>query len=198
MYVSIGQAAMMLGVAIATLRNWEKSGKFLPSHRTLGGHRRYGVNEVRTLLDPHSQDELPDKKTFTYSRVSSSDQKQDLMRQKQRLSQYCKTHFGENPIELSDIGSGLNCKKPGLRKLVQAICLGQVSRLVLVNSDRLLRFGTQLVFQLCEFHAAEVVILDEEVEKPFEKELVEDVITLMSVFTARLYGKRSHKNRKAA
>ena len=69
--------------------------------------------------------------------------------------------------------------------------------MVLTHKDRLLRFGSPLLFKLCEFYNCEVVILEKQLNKSFEHELVADVIEIMTVFTAKMYGKRSHRNRKA-
>ena len=76
------------------------------------------------------------------------------------------------------------------------IALGQVSTLVLMHKDRLLRFGADIAFKLCKFNQTQVVILEDKVEACAENKLVADVIELMTVFSARLYGARSHKNRK--
>ena len=97
---------------------------------------------------------------------------------------------------LEDLGSGLNYQKKGLRKLIQRICLGEVGRLVITHKDRLLRFGSELVFSLCEQFQTEVVILNSSGELSFEEELAQDVLEIITVFSARLYGARSHKNKK--
>ena len=72
----------------------------------------------------------------------------------------------------------------------------EVSELHLSHKDRLLRFGHELVFQLCKWSGANVIIHKEEEEVTFEQALCKDVLTLMTVFSARLYGRRSHQNRK--
>ena len=97
---------------------------------------------------------------------------------------------------ISDLGSGLNCRKPGLRKLLEAIWSGEIASLTLTHADRLLRFGKELVFHWCRQFNVTVRILEEAQAEAFEAELVKDVITLMTVFSARLYGKRSWKNRR--
>lgn len=96
---------------------------------------------------------------------------------------------------IRDLGSGLNYHKRGLRELIRRICSGQVGRLVITHKDRLLRFGSELVFSLCEHFGAEVVIVDASEEMSFEEELVQDVLEIITVFSARLYGSRSRKNR---
>ena len=91
----------------------------------------------------------------------------------------------------------MNYNKRGLQHLIKRICSGQIGRLVLTHKDRLLRFGSELVFSLCEAYSIEVVIINQS-EQPlsFEEELAQDVLEIITVFSARLYGSRSHKNRK--
>lgn len=198
MHLSIGQAADVIGVTVGTLRRWECSGKFLPCFRTCGGHRRYSLSriheEIFKVSDPSNH--LVKEKTVGYARVSSHDQKLDLKRQEKRLRNYCDKHDWEYEI-ISDLGSGLNFKKRGLNKLLQLICLKQINRLVLTHQDRLLRFGSPLLFKVCEYFDVEVIILEKIKEEDFEKALVSDVIEIMTVFTAKMYGRRSHMNKKA-
>ena len=61
---------------------------------------------------------------------------------------------------LQDLGSGLNHHKKGLRLLIRRICSGEVGRLVLTHKDRLLRFGSELVFSLCEHFGTKVIIVN--------------------------------------
>ena len=97
---------------------------------------------------------------------------------------------------IQDLGSGLNFQKRGLKKLIQNICSGKMDRLVLTHKDRLLRFGSELVFSLCEQFGIEVVIMNRSEESSFEDDLVQDVLEIITVFSARLYGARSRKNQK--
>jgi predicted site-specific integrase-resolvase len=136
-----------------------------------------------------------EKYALAYARVSSHDQRKDLDTQKAKLENYCSLHFPSFEI-LSDLGSGLNYRKPGLKKLLRLIFQRQISHLVLNHKDRLLRFGSDLVFELCRHFQVTVVVLEERPEQTFEMELAADVIELMTVFSSRLYGKRSHQNRK--
>ena len=76
------------------------------------------------------------------------------------------------------------------------ICNKELSRLVLTHKDRLLRFGSQLLFKLCKHFGAEIEILDKSTNDDFESTLVADVIEVMTVFTARMHGKKSHKNKR--
>jgi putative resolvase len=185
--ISINEAADLLGVTAKTLRLWEKEGK-IKSIRTEGGHRRYLVAD---LIGTKTEKSL----TVAYARVSSHDQKEDLKRQEIVLESYCASH-GYNFEVISDLGSGLNYKKKGLIKLIKLLCSHQVDRLVITHKDRLLRFGSELIFALCEIFSCEVVIINRSEDSTFEEDLAHDVLEIITVFSARLYGSRSHKNKK--
>jgi predicted site-specific integrase-resolvase len=132
---------------------------------------------------------------LAYARVSSSDQLSDLETQKKKLASFCEKRFTRFEL-ISDLGSGLNYKKPGLNKLMSRIFRREVSHLVLNHKDRLLRFGSEIIFSLCKHFGVEVIILEEPMQSSFEQELASDVIELMTVFYSKLYGRRSHQNRK--
>jgi Resolvase, N terminal domain len=97
---------------------------------------------------------------------------------------------------IADLGSGVNYHKKGLKRLLEAIIEGSVGRLVITHKDRLLRFGAELVFAICEAKRVEVVILNQGVDTTFEEDLAKDVLEIIAVFSARLYGARSRKNQK--
>ena len=194
-HVSVGQASENLGVAVSTLRRWEVEGRLRPAFRTCGGHRRYSLLTLNQICGKSSPEQ---RKVVAYARVSSHDQKADLERQKQRLEQHCQEAGYANLEILTDLGSGLNYQKKSFRKLLKMIALGQVSTLVLMHKDRLLRFGADIIFELCKLNQTEVVILEENQAASIENRLVSDVIELMTVFSARLYGASSHKSRKLA
>jgi predicted site-specific integrase-resolvase len=135
------------------------------------------------------------KLTLAYARVSSHDQKEDLQRQKKMLEMFCSANGWQYEV-ISDLGSGMNYHKKGLKRLLEAILEGQVGRLVLTHKDRLLRFGAELVFSICEAKNVEVLIMNRGENTTFEEDLAKDVLEIITVFSARLYGSRSHKNKK--
>jgi putative resolvase len=184
--ISIGQAAKLEGVTVETLREWEKSGK-LTSTRTEGGHRRYDIDQ---FLCPESRLTIP------YGRVSSHDQKSDLDRQMNVLMAHCTAQKWENVQPIKDLGSGLNYKKKGLQRLICLILDDRVERLIITHKDRLLRFGSELIFTLCEQMGTQVIILNPREDATFEEDLATDVLEIITVFSARLYGSRSRKNLK--
>ncbi len=192
MLVSIKEAARELGVWPETLRRWEAEGKIEPPMRTPGGRRRYDLAKLRGLA-PHKAPSA--RQTLLYARVSSHDQKEDLVRQVALLESFSAANGWTYEV-LQDLGSGLNYHKKGLRLLIKRICSGEVGRLVITHKDRLLRLGSELVFSLCEQFGTEVVIVNASEEASFEEELLEDVLEMITVFSARLYGSRSHKNKQ--
>jgi predicted site-specific integrase-resolvase len=97
---------------------------------------------------------------------------------------------------IEDLGSGLNYQKKGLKLLIKRICSGEVGRLVVTHKDRLLRFGSELVFALCEQFGTEVVIINRSEDSSYEEDLARDVLEIITVFSARLYGSRSHQNKQ--
>ncbi len=127
--------------------------------------------------------------------MSSHDQKSDLERQKQVLELYCASQGWTFEV-VSDLGSGMNYHKKGLKKLLNDIIGNSVGRLVITHKDRLLRFGAELVFAVCEAKQVEVVILNQGEDSSFEEDVANDVLEIISVFSARLYGSRSRKNKK--
>ncbi|MFZ2727087.1 MAG: IS607 family transposase [Methylococcaceae bacterium] len=188
--LAIGEAAKVLGVSITTLRRWEKEGKLLPEP-TNSKHRRYDLAKLK----PDTFHQEDPRKTVAYARVSSSDQKDDLERQKQVLELYCVKQGWMFEV-VSDLGSGMNYQKKGLKRLLNAIIDDKVGRLVLTHKDRLLRFGAELVFAICEIKAVQVIILNQGEDTTFEEDLAKDVLEIITVFSARLYGSRSRKNQK--
>lgn len=191
-YVGIGEAAKVLGVSIPTLRRWEATGKIAAEHTT-GGHRRYDLTKLRPELFRAAEKEA--RRTVAYARVSSHDQKDDLERQKQVLELYC-ARQGWTFEVIADLGSGMNYHKKGLKRLLNDVVKGRIGRLVISHKDRLLRFGAELVFAICEAKDVEVVILNKGEDTTFEEDLAKDVLEIITVFSARLYGSRSHKNQR--
>ncbi|WP_201532713.1 IS607 family transposase [Psychrobacter ciconiae] len=190
--LSIKEAADQLGVSISTLRRWDETG-VLVAQRTAKGHRRYDITTINPNL-LHGMD-TKNRKTIAYARVSSHDQKADLQRQVQLLELYCAKQGWCFEV-ISDLGSGMNYHKKGLKRLLDGILDNNIDRLVLTHKDRLLRFGAELIFALCEARQVEVVIINQGENLSFEEELAQDVLEIITVFSARLYGSRSKKNKK--
>jgi predicted site-specific integrase-resolvase len=189
--IKIGEASRTMGVSPQTMRQWEISGELVPDRKSSSGTRYYDLDKLLGLKIRDKESEL----TIGYARVSSRDQKHDLTRQSMLLESYCASKGWAFEI-IRDMGSGMNYRKKGLKHLIDLILEKKIGRLVLTHKDRLLRFGAELVFSLCERRDVEVVIINRGEEVPFEEELAQDVLEIITVCSARLYGSRSHKNKK--
>ena len=117
-----------------------------------------------------------------------------MERQKRLLELYCASHGWAFDM-IADLGSGMNYHKKGLKRLLDRIVEDEVGRLVLTHKDRLLRFGAELIFSLCQTRQVEVVIINQGEDTNFEEELASNVLEIITVFSARLYGSRS-RNQK--
>ncbi|MEX3931267.1 IS607 family transposase [Paraburkholderia phymatum] len=190
-YVSTGGAAAALCVSITTLRRWEASGRLVAEHTAM--HRRYDLAKVKPELF-RAQDDT-NRQTIAYARVSSDDQKDDLEQQKQVLELFC-ARQGWTFELIADFGSGMNYHKKGLKRLLDAIIEGKIGRLVVTHKDRLLRFGAELVFAICEAKHVEVVTLNQGEDTTFEEDRARDVLEIITEFSARLYGGRSGMNQR--
>ena len=188
-FIKIGKAAQILGVTVQTLRRWEKNGSLVPDRISDGKTRYYSLDKLLGFSNPESD------LTIGYARVSSHDQKKDLKTQADALSTYCIKHGWSYKI-IEDLGSGMNYKKKGLHQLLNLILQRKIKRLVLTHKDRLLRFGAELIFTLCEIHNIEIILINQGADLSFEEELAQDVLEIITVFSARLYGSRSKKNLK--
>lgn len=191
-YYSIGKFAKLIGKTEQTLRNWDKNGTFKPSHVAKSGFRYYSQEQLNHFLG--LKGEQKSRKVIGYCRVSSNKQKDDLERQIENVKSYL---FSQGkPFEIiSDIGSGINYSKKGLNELINKVTNSEVEKIVVLYKDRLLRFGFELVENLCNKYDTKIEIIDN-TEKTEEQELVEDLVQIITVFSCRLQGKRANKAKK--
>jgi predicted site-specific integrase-resolvase len=170
----------IIGVTTQTLLQWEQAGK-IKADKTKGGHRRYWYREIP------SNDGVVSKKQFIYARVSSAKQKNDLQRQIDALQAIYPTY-----TVIQDIGSGINFKRRGLLSLLDDVFGGHVSKIVVAHRDRLSRFGFELFEHIFKrFGATVEVVSDSDVKEP-TVELAKDLLSIITVFSARYYGSRSY------
>lgn len=192
MEYSIGKTAELLGVTIQTVRNWEEQGK-IKSIRSAGNHRRFSEDEINRILcltKPKNE-----KITLGYARVSTYNRRNDLEKQINAIEKFCIAN-GWRYKTISDIGSDLKYDKKGLLEVIKLIETNQVCRLVINYKDRLLRFGSEIIFEMCKYHDVEIVVITEDENKFNKQELAQDMITIVTDFSTKLYGKQSTKNKK--
>ena len=191
-YYSIGQFAKLIGKTEQTLRNWDKSGVLKPSHVAPSGFRYYSQEQLNHFLGIKNIKQ--ERKIIGYCRVSSNKQKDDLERQVQYVKEYMIAKGYQFEI-ITDVGSGINYNKQGLNKLINMITNNEVEKIVILSKDRLVRFGYELIENLCLKYGTTIEIIDN-TEKTEEQELVEDLVQIITVFSCKLQGKRANKAKK--
>ena len=190
-YYSINKFSKILGVSAQTLRNGDKKGKLHPHHTSSNGYRYYSHEQLNQVMNVKPN---LDRIVIGYCRVSSNKQRDDLERQIENMKLYL-TAQGK-PFEIiSDIGSGINYKKKGLKELMKRISQNKVDKVVVFYKDRLLRFGFELVEYIASLYDCDIEIIDH-TEKTEQQELVEDLVQIITVFSCKLQGKRANKARK--
>lgn len=185
------EASKVLGVHISTLRKMDQD-KQINVVRTPGGKRLYNVDEYISRNASISNGSSP-KVSVCYCRVSTSGQKGDLQRQED----YLRSRYPKHQI-ISDIGSGINFKRKGLRTLLELAHRGELKEVVVAYKDRLCRIGYELLEWI--FHTqsgAEIVVLNKNTDTK-EQELTEDLLQILHVFSARSCGQRSYQRKKSA
>ena len=195
--LKIGEAAEYLNVSIDTLRKWDKYNKLKPLE-TAGGHRRYDTDTLDDFIGKKKKNlEETHIICATYARVSSNEQNQkgDLDRQSQRLSEYCAKKGLLVTYIIKDVGSGLNDNRSGFNKLTELIIQKKVNKLVVEHKDRLTRFQFNFIKKMFESYGCEVVVIND-IDVSIEEELATDIISLMASFSGKFYGRRSAERRK--
>ena len=191
-YYSIGEFAEKIGKSIQTLRNWDKNGSLKPNHITNGGTRYYSQEQLNHFLGIKGI-KIKTKKVIGYCRVSSNKQKDDLQRQIDNVKTFMIARGYSFEI-ITDIGSGISYNKKGLNQLIDMITNSEVEKIVILYKDRLLRFGFEIIENLCNKYGTTIEIIDN-TDKTEEQELVEDLIQMI-VFSCRLQGKRANTAKK--
>jgi predicted site-specific integrase-resolvase len=185
------QAATRLGISKFTLRKWATDGtikySWTPTHQ-----RIFSVQDIDDAIGKVQQ-----KRTtiISYCRVSSSKQRDDLVRQKQFLASNIPNKYSRSKlVQISDIGSGLNFKRPGLLHLLEQVQQGNISAIIVASKDRLCRFGYELIEWMCSQHDTTIVVLNNQNTTP-ESELGEDLMAIVQVYCCRWNGRRRYKSR---
>ena len=192
-YYSIGEFAKAIGKTTKTLRNWDKNGKLKPARVEDTGYRYYSQEQLNNFFGLKNMG-TKNKKVIGYCRVSSHKQKDDLERQIENVKTYMYAKGYQFQI-ITDIGSGINYNKKGLNQLIDMITNSEVEKIVVLYKDRLIRFGYELIENICNKYGTTIEIIDN-TEKSEEQELVEDLIQIVTVFSCRLQGKRANKAKK--
>ena len=187
----MNEVSEITGLAQSTLRLMHRKGELVPAKISPGGTRYYSDEQIKEYIGVKT---VSKRIVIGYARVSSKKQEKDLERQIENLKTYMYAKGYSFEI-ITDIGSGINYSKKGLTKLLERIHNGEVSKIVILYKDRLLRFGFELLETICKLNDCEIEIVDN-TPKTDEEELVTDLVQIITVFGCRLQGKRSKLTKK--
>jgi excisionase family DNA binding protein len=186
----VSRAAHELGLHPLTVRKWIKAGKITAIR--VGNEARIPRSEIERLVG-----KTDGRLLVLYGRVSGHGQKEDLDIQIQRLQAWAAAERkGQEPLVLSDIGSGLKASRRQLQRLLKLVCEDKVGEVAITYEDRLTRFGQEYLETLFACFGVTLTVLEPGEEKTPEQELTDDLLALIASFSGRLYGMRSHKQKE--
>ena len=182
--------AELLGVSVKTLQRWDRDG-ILKANRTPTNRRYYTYDQYLQFKGIQTENDIRD--TVIYARVSTRNQKDDLQNQVEFLKQFCNAKGIIVNQCIEDFGSGLNYNRKKWNKLLDEVMENKIKTIVISNKDRFIRFGYDWFEKFCEKFNTKIIIVNNETLSPTE-ELVQDIISILHVFSCRLYGFRKYKN----
>jgi excisionase family DNA binding protein len=186
------EVCQRLGISYSTLSRWVREGR-IRAVRTAGGVFRIPESEVRRIAEGLPMSKVV--RAIIYTRVSSSDQKSDLERQVEYLTQYCSSKGYRVVDVLRDVASGLKTDRKGLLKLFNYV-INRQDVVVVTYGDRLTRFGFEYLEHFFKQYGARIEVVFGEEPKDVYQELVEDLVEIVTSFAGKLYGLRSHKKKR--
>ena len=184
-YITTKEAKEISKVSVKTLRLWDKEGK-IRTIRTSSNIRRYNIKDIQNIINNSDPDETKEK--ICYCRVSSREQMDDLDRQKDFFRNKFPTH---NLV--TDVGSGINWKRKGLTTILDKAMHGDISEVVVAHRDRLSRFAFELLEWIFKRNGVKLVVLNEEKDHSSDKDLTDDILSIIHVYSNRKIGKRRYK-----
>ena len=182
--------AELLGVSVKTLQRWDRDG-ILKANRTPTDRRYYTYDQYLQFKGIQTENDIRD--IVIYARVSTRNQKDDLQNQVDFLKQFCNAKGMIVNQCIEDFGSGLNYNRKKWNTLLEEVMENKIKTIVISSKDRFIRFGYDWFEKFCEKFNTKIIIVNNETLSPKE-ELVQDIISILHVFSCRLYGLRKYKN----
>ena len=181
--------AELLNVSVLTLQRWDNAGK-LKAFRTPTDRRYYTYEQYKEFKGITSSE----KKRVIYTMFSTSNQKDDLKNQVEFLKQYANAKGIIVDEVIEDYGSGLNYNRKKWNKLIDECMTFDISTIIVAHKDRFIRFGFEWFERFLEKFNVKIIIVNNESLSPTE-ELVQDIISILHVFSCRIYGLRKYKKK---
>lgn len=181
--------AELLGVSVKTLQRWDRE-NILNAYRTPTNRRYYTYNQY--LEFKGISNDLDTRKVIIYARVSTRNQKDDLRNQVAFLRQFCNSNGIIVDQCITDFGSGLNYNRQKWNELLSSVMDGEIKTIIVTHKDRFIRFGYDWFERFCSKFNTSIIVVNNEDLSP-QDELVQDIISILHVFSCRLYGLRKYK-----
>jgi len=183
--------AELLNVSVLTLQRWDNSNK-LKAFRSPTDRRYYTYEQYLEYRGIH-KDQL-DRKAVIYARVSTSNQKDDLKNQVDFLRQYANAKGIIIDEVIEDYGSGLNYNRTKWNNLIDSCMTNKISTIIITHKDRFIRFGYSWFERFLAKFNVKIIVVNNESLSP-QDELVKDIISILHVFSCRIYGLRKYKKK---
>ena len=180
----VGEFAEKIGVSVSTLQRWDRT-NVLKSRRTPTNQRFYTEEQLNQVLNLSNNNQ--NKKQglkIGYCRVSTPNQKNSLENQEEYLRSYTNAKGVILDEVFTDICSGINYNRENFNKILELVEAGEISEIYVTYKDRFVRFGFDWFNNFCEKHGAKIIILNQPSTSP-EQELAEDLLNIVTVFSAR-------------
>lgn len=186
----VGEFAEKVGVSISTLQRWDRT-DVLKSRRTPTNQRYYTDEDLNKVLNLETETKSK-RKNVGYCRVSTQEQKTNLKNQQEFVSIYSLSHGVILDEIYTDIESGLNYQRQNWNKLLKQVEANEIDKIYITYKDRFVRFGYEWFEEFCASHGTEIIVLNQKQTSP-EKELTEDLLSILHLFSERSYGLRKYK-----
>ena len=181
--------AELIGVSVKTLQRWEREG-ILEANRTPTDRRYYTYDQYLQFKGIKTKNDI--RQVVIYARVSTKNQKDDLQNQVSFLRQFCNARGIIVDQCMEEYGSGLNYNRKKWNKLLDEVMEQKIKTIIITHKDRFIRFGYDWFEKFCmKFHTTIVIVNNEKLSP--QEELVQDVVSILHVFSCRLYGLRKYK-----
>ncbi len=182
--------AELLNVSVKTLQRWDRDGT-LNAKRTPTDRRYYTYDQYLEFKGVKNDNT---RKMVIYTRVSTNNQKDDLLNQVKFLQDFANAKAMIIDEVIQDIGSGLNYNRKKWNKLIEEVMENKIDTIVITHKDRFIRFGYEWFEKFLLKFDTKLLVVNNEFLSP-QEELVQDIISILHVFSCRIYGLRKYKKK---
>lgn len=187
--IRLNEMAKRLNVSVKTLQRWDREG-ILVAKRTPTDRRYYTEDQYLEYIGASSRTK---SKIVAYARVSSNHQKNNLHNQISFLRNYINAKGEILDDVYQDVGSGLNYnRKQWNDLLLHQIPKGEIAKIYITHEDRFVRFGFDWFERFCNHYNCQLIVVNNPNTSP-QKELVDDLISILQLFSNRIVGLRKYK-----